>query len=388
LSGPSREPSVGRWAPAGLRVALVHDWLTGMRGGERVLDQLCQLFPDAVIYTLIHAPGRVSATIEHHRIVTSALQRVPRVERFYRHLLPLYPAAISAMRLEPADLVVSSSHCVAKSVIAPRGARHLCYCHTPVRYAYDQFDAYFGPERVGRVPSAILRPVMDAFARWDRRTSDRPDRYVANSQHVALRIARHYNRRSAVIYPPVDTSYYTPDTASDRRHGQALVVSALVPYKRVDVAITACQQAGLPLRIIGQGPEEGRLRALSGRDVTFLGALTDEQVRAEYRTAAMVLLPGEEDFGIVPVEAQACGTPVVALGRGGATETVVHGQTGMLAGDGVTAFAEAIRDTLATTWSMEACRRQAERFSVERFVSEMTHAVQDLMQAAPAEMRW
>jgi glycosyltransferase involved in cell wall biosynthesis len=384
VSGPALTGAVA----SGLRVALVHDWLTGMRGGERVLEQLCRLFPDAVIYTLIHVPGRVSPTIERHRIRTSALQRVPRVERNYRHLLPLYPAAISAMRLDPVDLVVSSSHCVAKSVIAPAGARHLCYCHTPVRYAYDQFDAYFGPERVGRVQSSVLRPVMAAFARWDQRTSDRPDRYVANSQHVALRIARHYNRRSAVIHPPVDTTYYAPGTESDRLRAQALVVSALVPYKRVDVAIAACQQAGLPLRIVGQGPEEGRLRAMAGRDVTFLGALTDEQVRAEYRAATMVLLPGEEDFGIVPVEAQACGTPVVALGRGGATETVVHGQTGMLAGEGVTAFADAIRDTLATTWSVEACRRQAERFSVERFVSEMTHAVQDLMQAAPAEMRW
>lgn len=380
--------SGGDPALSGLRVALVHDWLTGMRGGERVLDQLCQLFPEAVVYTLVHVPGRVNPTIERHRIVTSALQRVPRVEGIYRHLLPLYPAAISAMRLEPVDLVVSSSHCVAKSVRAPRGARHLCYCHTPVRYAYDQFDAYFGPERVGRLQSSILRPVMAAFAHWDRRTSDRPDRYVANSQHVALRIARHYNRRSAVIYPPVDTRYYAPDASPDRRREQALVVSALVPYKRVDVAIAACQRIGLPLRVVGQGPEEARLRAMSGPDVTFLGALSDEQVRAEYRTAAMVLLPGEEDFGIVPVEAQACGTPVVALGRGGATETVVHGQTGMLASDGVPAFAEAIREALATTWSVEACRRQAERFSVERFVSEMTHAVRDLMQAAPAEMRW
>ena len=277
---------------------------------------------------------------------------------------------------------------MAKSVVAPRGARHLCYCHTPVRYAYDQFDAYFGPERVGRVTSAILRPVMAAFARWDQRTSDRPDRYVANSQHVALRIARHYNRRSAVIWPPVNTAYYSPDASARSGEACALVVSALVPYKRVDVAIAACQQVGLPLRIVGQGPEERRLRAMAGRDVLFMGSLTDAQVRAEYRTASMVLLPGEEDFGIVPVEAQACGTPVVALGRGGAVETVVPGQTGMLAGEGVPALADAIRDALATTWSVEACRRQAERFSVERFVSEMTQAVRDLMQAAPAEVRW
>jgi glycosyltransferase involved in cell wall biosynthesis len=382
-ASPRRPPAL-----PGVKVALVHDWLTGMRGGERVFEQLCLLFPEAEVYTLIHVPGRVSPTIERHRITTSALQHVPRIARVYRHLLPLYPAAISAMHLAPADLVISSSHCVAKSVRAPRGARHLCYCHTPVRYAYDQFEAYFGPERVGRVQSAILRPVMTAFARWDQRTSDRPDRYVANSQHVALRIARHYNRRSAVIHPPVDTAYYAPDGDSDARRAGALVVSALVPYKRVDVAIAACQQVGVPLRIVGQGPEEARLRATAGRDVTFLGALTDAQVRAEYRAASVVLLPGEEDFGIVPVEAQACGTPVVALGRGGALETVVHGHTGMLTGEGVAALADGIRDALATVWSVDVCRRQAERFSVERFIAEMTHAVRDLMQAAPAEVRW
>ncbi len=372
----------------GLRVALVHDWLTGMRGGERVLEQLCRLFPDAVVYTLVHVPGGLSPAIARHRIVTSALQRVPGVERVYRHLLPLYPAALSAMRVAPVDLVISSSHCVAKSVRAPRGARHLCYCHTPVRYAHDQFDAYFGPARVGPVASAVLRPAMAAFARWDVRTSGRPDRYVANSQHVAQRIGRHYNRRSVVIYPPVDTTYFTPDAVSASRPAQALVVSALVPYKRVDVAIEACQQVGLPLTIVGQGPEESRLRAMAGGDVTFAGSLSDAQVREAYRTAAMVLMPGEEDFGIVPVEAQACGTPVVALGRGGAVETVVPGVTGVLASEGAPALADAIREALGTPWSAQACRQQAERFSVDRFTSEMTLAVRDLMQALPAEVRW
>jgi glycosyltransferase involved in cell wall biosynthesis len=370
---------------AGLRVALVHDWLTGMRGGERVLEALCRMFPQATLHTLVHVPGRVSPAIERLPIRTSLLQRVPGIARWYRHLLPLYPAAISALRIAPADLVISSSHCVAKSAIAPTGARHLCYCHTPVRYAYDQFDAYFGPARLGRGPSALMRPVMRAFARWDQRTSDRPDRYVANSQHVARRIARHYNRESEVVYPPVDTRFFVPGATSRTR--RVLVVSALVPYKRVDVAITACQQVGVPLTIVGQGPEDARLRAMAGPDVLFAGALTDEAVRAQYRTAAAVLLPGEEDFGIVPVEAQACGTPIVALGAGGALETVTDGVTGVLTEAGVEAFAAGIRRALDTPWSVEACRAQAERFSEERFIADMSDAVEKLMHAAPAEVR-
>lgn len=371
---------------AGLEVALVHDWLTGMRGGERVLEALCRMFPDAVLYTLIHVPGRASAAIERHPIRTSLLQRIPRIERFYRHLLPVYPAALAGLRLAPADLVISSSHCVAKSVKAPRGARHLCYCHTPVRYAYDQFDAYFGPQRLGVVGSALMRPTMAAFGRWDRRTSGRPDRYIANSQHVARRIARHYNRRSAVVHPPVDTAFYTP--GQEVRRTRALVVSALVPYKRVDVAIRACQHVGIPLTIVGQGPEEAALRALAGRDVEFVGAVSDEDVREQYRTASLLLMPGEEDFGIVPVEAQACGTPVVALAQGGATETVIDGQTGVLTAEGAEAMASGIRRALTTPWSVAACRQQAERFSAERFVAMMTEAVQDLMGAAPVDVRW
>ena len=231
-----------------------------------------------------------------------------------------------------------------------------------------------------------MRPVMSAFARWDVRTSGRPDRYVANSQHVARRIARHYNRRSAVTYPPVDTVYYTPQPGE--RDARALIVSALVPYKRVDVAIAACRQVGVPLTIVGQGPERERLRAAAGRDVEFVGALTDTEVRQQYRTASVVLLPGEEDFGIVPVEAQACGTPVVALGRGGATETVIDGETGVLTEDGIEAFAAGMRRALDTPWDASACRRQAERFSLTRFIADMTDAVRDLMAARPADVRW
>lgn len=370
-----------------MRVALVHDWLTGMRGGERVLEVLCRMFPDASLHTLVHVPGAVSPTIERLQPHTSFLQRVPGIARWYRHLLPLYPAAIRLIDVGPVDLVISTSHCVAKSVVAPRGARHLCYCFTPVRYAYDQFDAYFGPDRVGRLRSALMRVAMTLFARWDRRTSVRPDRYVAISQYVARRISRYYTRESAVIHPPVDTDFFTPSPGRPRTGG-ALVVSALVPYKRLDVAIAACRRAGVPLTIVGSGPEEPQLRALAETGVIFAGALTDIQIRDHYREASVVLLPGEEDFGIVPLEAQACDTPVVALGRGGATETIVDGVTGILTGEGVDAFASGVRRAIDMPWTPGACRAQAERFSVERFVEEMTEAVTSLMMAAPGEARW
>ncbi len=375
-----------RGSLAGIRVALVHDWLTGMRGGERVLEVLCDLFPDASLHTLLHIPGSVSPAIERHRPQTTFLQQIPGIARFYRHLLPLYPLAIDRLDVGAPDIVISTSHCAAKSVPTRPGVRHLCYCFTPVRYAWDQFDAYFGPERVGRAKSAVMRRLLDRFARWDQRTSVRPDRYVAISQYVARRISRYYNRRSAVVYPPVDTIYFTPGEA--RREPFALMVSALVPYKRVDVAVAACRAAGVPLRIVGQGPEARALGRLGGAGVEFLGVLPDGDVRELYRRASVVLLPGEEDFGIVPLEAQACGTPVVALGRGGATETVVDGVTGALTGEGVTAFAAGIRRVLDQPPSPMACREQAERFSTERFVQQLTDAILDVTQAAPEAVRW
>ncbi len=387
MTGADRQPALP--LPSGLagaRVALVHDWLTGMRGGERVLEVLCQTFPDATLHTLLHVPGSVSPAIERHHPETSFLQRVPRIGRIYRHLLPLYPLAIERLDVGDAELVISTSHCAAKSIRTRPGARHLCYCFTPVRYAWDQFDAYFGPERVGRLRSAVMRTLLDRFARWDQRTSIRPDRYVAISQYVARRIQRYYNRRSSVIFPPADTHYFTPGPSA--REPFALVVSALVPYKRVDVAVAACRSAGVALKVVGQGPEAQALARLGGPGVTFLGTLPDVDVREMYRRASVVLLPGEEDFGLVPVEAQACGTPVVALGRGGATETVVDGETGALTGEGVDAFAAGIRRVLQHPPSPAACRAQAERFSTERFVQQFTDAVLDMQQAAPGAVRW
>jgi glycosyltransferase involved in cell wall biosynthesis len=372
-----------------MKVALVHDWLTGMRGGEKALEQIASLFPGADLFTLVHVPGTVSAAIEAHPIHTAFIQQLPFVARAYRHYLPLFPAAIERLDLRGFDLVVSCSHCVAKSVITPPGSRHLCYCLTPMRYAWDQFDAYFGPQRVGVLASAALKPVMARLARWDRETADRPNRYLAISQYVARRIGLYYNRQSAIVYPPVDTGAFTPGEPAGQ-HGAFVIVSALVPYKRLELAIAAAHAAQLPLDIIGDGPERAHLEALAAEapGVRLLGRLDDSAVRAHYRTARAVLLPGEEDFGLVPVEAQASGRPVVALGRGGATETVIDGVTGLLVPDDtVASWAAALRRAADTAWDAGRIRANAERFGEARFRREFQSAVDEVL-AAPADQRW
>ncbi len=371
---------------AGGRVALVHDWLTGMRGGEKSLEPICAAYPAADLFTLLHLPGTVSSTIERRPVHTSFVQHLPRVERYYRHYLPLFPTAIERFSLAPFDLVLSFSHCVAKSVVTPPHVPHICYCFTPMRYAWDQFDAYFGPERVGRLTSAALRPVMAHMARWDRRSSTRATRYLAISQYVAQRIRRYYDREATIVYPPVDTDFYRPDASVPGGH--FLIVSALVPYKRVELAIEACRQLGAPLRIVGDGPERAMLERVAGKDVTFLGHIPDEDVRREYRAAAAVILPGEEDFGIVPVEAQACGRPVVALGLGGALETVIDGDTGVFAAEATPrSLADALDRVTRQRFDSTRIRAHAERFSTARYVHEFQSAVTETL-SAPTGTRW
>jgi len=357
-----------------MKLAIVHDWLTGMRGGEKALEVICERFPEAELFTLVHIRGSVSPAIERLRPHTSFVQRLPFVKRLYRHYLPLFPTAIEQFSFDRFDLVVSLSHCCAKSIVHPGRVPHLCYCLTPMRYAWDQFDAYFGPDRIGRLPSRLMRPVMARLARWDRDTADRADRYVAISHYVAGRIGRYYNREASVVYPPVDTRFFHPDAAPPERF--ALVVSALVPYKRIDLAIDACRLANVPLKIAGDGPERealARAASASGAAVEFLGRVPNEEIRALYRRAAVTLLPGEEDFGIAPLEAQACGRPVVALGRGGACETVIDGETGLLVADsGAEPFADAVARAVSRRFDAGAIRMHAERFSRERFGDEMS----------------
>ncbi len=248
-----------------------------------------------------------------------------------------------------------------------------------MRYAWDQFPAYFGKDQVGPTRSRLLRPVLARLARWDAATASRVDRFVANSQYVAGRIGRYYNREAAVVYPPVDTEFYQPDPAR-RPEPFFLVVSALVPYKRLEVAIRACEAVGIPLKVVGRGPEEGRLRAQGGSRVQFLGWLTDDAIRVLYQDCLAVLMPGVEDFGMVPVEAQACGRPVVAYAEGGALESVIDGTTGVLVNDpSADGFADALRAVTSRDFDPGAIRRHAESFSRPRFQRELQEQVASLI---------
>jgi glycosyltransferase involved in cell wall biosynthesis len=306
------------------RVALVHDWLTGMRGGERCLEVFCELFPEADLYTLVHRRGSASATIERMAIHTSPLQRFPGAVRHYRYLLPLFPWAIRRFRLRGYDVVLSSSHAVAKGVRRQGVPWHICYCYTPMRYIWDQQPVYFPRQRLSAASWLLVQALCRALRAWDVRTARGVDAFIAISQHIAAKIRAYYNRRATVIPPPVDCRFFTPERCSPQAERPFyLMVSALVPYKRVDLAIAAFNRLRLPLVIVGSGPERRRLEALAESHIRLLGWQPDEVVREYYRRCQALIFPGEEDFGIVPLEAQACGRPVIALGKGGALESVV-----------------------------------------------------------------
>lgn len=304
-----------------LRVALVHDWLTGMRGGEKCLEVFCEIFPQADIFTLIHIKGSVSPLIESHQIKTSWIQKLPFVDRKYRHYLPLFPRAIKGFSLKGYDLVLSSSHCVAKGIPVPAGAVHIAYIHTPMRYVWDMFDVYFGRRSSAGWPArglmAILAPLL---RRWDARSNQGVDFFLANSDHVRQRILACYGRPAEVIHPPVDTRAFDGGSEPGDYY---LIVTALAPYKRIDLAIQAFNRIKKPLVIVGTGPLKTALQGLSGETITWLGWQTPEDLKKLYGGCRAFVFPGEEDAGITPLEAQAAGRPVVAFGRGGALETVV-----------------------------------------------------------------
>ncbi len=315
-----------------MKTALVHDWLTGMRGGEKVLEAVCEIFPEAPIYTLIHTKGTLSPLLEGKKIHTSFLQKMPFIENKYRHYLPIMPLAISQFNLSSYDLIFSISHCVAKGVKKNKKQTHICYCNTPMRYIWDSFSDYFSPQK-NFFTWATMRFFLRPYLRWwDKKTAKEVDYFIANSKNVSSRIKKFWDRNSEVIYPPVDTDYYSlPDNKLSDIPSEDfyLVVSALVPYKKIDLAITSFNRLGKKLKIIGSGPEEPYLKKIAGHNIEFLGWQPSSSIREYYRQCKALIFPGEEDFGIVPVEVQACGRPVIAYEKGGALETVIGGKTGV-----------------------------------------------------------
>tara|TARA_B100000686_G_C16750236_1_gene952001 strand:+ start:159 stop:1313 length:1155 start_codon:yes stop_codon:yes gene_type:complete len=305
-----------------MKIALVHDWLTGMRGGEKCLEVFCRLFPEADLFTLLHARGKLSPIIEGMKIRTSFLQKIPGIEDSYRYFLPLMPFAVRQFDFNGYDLILSSSHCVAKGIRRPKDAVHLSYCFTPMRYIWDQHDQYFSRKKSGLLTLLFMSLLRRSFQRWDVKTSREVSRFIAISQHVRKRIERHYGRPADVIYPPVDTHFYSP--GSEKTVGDYfLIVSAFAPYKRLDLAVEAFNELGYPLKIIGDGQDYVTLKKMAASNIEFLGRCSDEEIRTWYAGCRAFVFPGEEDFGITPLEAQAMGRPVIAFARGGALETVI-----------------------------------------------------------------
>jgi len=361
-----------------MSIVLVHDWLTGMRGGEKCLEVAATHWPEAPLYTLLHKRGSISPAIEQRKIHTSYLNLLPGWANYYRYLLPLMPTAVRWRFPAATELVLSLSHCVAKGVTPPRGVPHICYCFTPMRYAWHQRGQYF---RDAGLKAKLRDALLARMREWDRRTAANVTHFIAISNSIRERIRECYGRDSTVIYPPVDTEFYTPVDVP--REGFYLVVSALAPYKRFDLAVEACAKLGRQLVVIGTGQDAAKLKHLAGPQVQFLGWQSDEVIRDHYRRCRALLFPAEEDFGIVPVEAQACGAAVVGFGRGGLTETVMHGLTGChfteQTSDGLISamleFEKAVIDPAA-------CVRNAQRFAKPRYERELIGFVESVLRSS------
>lgn len=347
-----------------MKVAIVHDWLTGMRGGEKVLESLCELFPKATIFTLIHIKGTVSETIERMNIKTSFLQNMPFVRQYYRYYLPLMPKAVECFDLSKFDLVISSSHCVAKG--AKTEVHHICYCHTPMRYIWEMYDQYFGKQGMSFFTKYTMDFVRSYLRRWDVATADRVDYFIANSDNVKGRILQYYKREASVIYPPVNTDFFRP--VDDKGEDYYLIVSAFAPYKRVDLAIETFNILGLSLKVIGTGQEEKKFKKIAKSNIEFLGWKSDIELKNYYGRCKAFIFPTEEDFGITPVEAQATGRPVIAYKKGGALETVIEGITGIFFEEQtVDSLAEAIHRFNTMRFDKRKIRKHAEKFNREKF---------------------
>ncbi len=348
-----------------MKTAIVVDWLTQMGGAERVVLAIKELFPEAPIYATVYNPDTVDRVFHDMDVRTSFIQRLPGAKKSYQKYLPLMPTAVEQFDLSEFDLVISSSSSMAKGILTRAETVHVCYCHTPMRYAWDFYHEYLNGPDVGWLKRKVIPWLMNYIRMWDRLTADRVDYFIANSETVARRIKKHYHRDSVVINPPVEASFFTP---GDIDEDYFLVISRLVPYKRVDMAIQACNELGLPLRVIGTGPEFDRLKAMAGPTVKMMGRLSEEEIKTHYSQCRAFLFPGEEDFGITPLEAQASGRPVIAFGKGGALETVVDGKTGLFfAEQTVDSLKSSIKRFENTSFDRQVIRQHAEKYDKVSF---------------------
>ncbi|MFA5834605.1 MAG: glycosyltransferase [Bacteroidota bacterium] len=358
-----------------MKVALVHDWLTGMRGGEKCLEVLCELYPDAPIYTLLHNKGSMSPAIESKRIITSFIDQLPAKQKQYRKYLPLFPFAVAQFDFSEYDLIISTSHAVVKNARVRNGALHICYCFTPMRYVWDMYDQYFGKGKAGMVTRMAMMMIAPMLRWWDVKTSSNVTHFIAISEEVRKRIHRHYSRDAEMIYPPVDTEQFQLSSVQEDFY---LIVSALVPYKRVDLAVEAFNENGKRLVIAGTGPESEKLRSVANPNIEFLGWQSDDELAQLYARCTALIFPGVEDFGIVPLEAQASGKPVVAFGRGGALETIVDGKTGLFFNQQTKdSLQDALQRISLIKFNPSDIRRHALQFSRSNFRQKIKQSIDE-----------
>ncbi len=375
---PAKLPA---WTQEPGRVAIVHDWLTGMRGGEAILDVICELFPNADLFTLLQTDFKMSPTILNgRRIHTSYLQKLMGLRQFsqgYRKLLPLFPHAIESLDLGQYDLILSNTHCVAKGVRKKPGAVHIAYVSTPMRYIWDMFDEYFGPGKTDPLTTFAARTVRPYLQKWDLRTTPAVDHLIANSTFVQKRIQDFWGRESTVIHPFVNTNKF--DDRFEDPKDYYLIVSAFAPYKRIDLAIEAFRKSGKQLVVIGKGQDEQKLKRLAAgaSNIRFHGGLSDDALGELYRKARAFIFPGLEDFGITPLESLYNGRPVIAYGRGGLLDTVT-GETGIFFPEqSADCLAAAVEEFEKRQFSPSACRARAQHFTRPIFVERYSAFVRD-----------
>src|SRR5215467_14290458 len=374
-------PSLNMLRLRHLRVAIVHYRVVSRRGGERVVESLAGMFPAADLFTLVVDRDKLSPLLQNRSIHTSLAQRFPARARTYRHLLPIYPLLLEQFDLSGYDLVLSSESGPAKGVLTTSHTCHICYCHSPMRYLWDFYHGYRSGKTMGALSRAVFGLASHYLRLWDAASANRVDYFVANSRTVAARIRKHYRREATVIHPPVDVR---PGYLSSRIDDYYLFVGQLVDYKRADLAIDACNRLGRQLRIVGDGEQYARLRRMAGPTVSFCGWLSDDALREQYAHCRALLFPGEEDFGIVPVEAMSFGRPVIAYGRGGATETVdgFYPDRGMPSGSSGVFFRERTEESLIeamlayenreSQFAPFRIRQRVLRFDQEQFTGRMT----------------